>query len=171
MKVYIPEPNKKNTACAVTGALCGGLLFIASEIAPAFKGLIQLAAFLAWIFTIWVVCRYALVYFYYIVDGENFRIVKVSGQKHSDVCNISMSTGKFVKKLSQAKDRAPARHRFNYCRNYLPDEKYVYFFDWNGVNAEIIFEPSEEFALIMSEKLAELQSLAPQEKTNGWYDE
>jgi hypothetical protein len=47
----------------------------------------------------------------------------------------------------------------------------VYFFEWNGANAEIIFEPNEEFALLMNEKLAELASASPEEKTNGWYDE
>ena len=171
MKVYIPAPNKKNAVCAVLGAVCGALFFIASEISPSYKGLIQLAGFCAWAFTIWLVCRYMLVYFYYAVDGECFRIVKVSGQKHTDVGNVSMRTGKFIKRLSEAKGREPARHRFNYCRNYSPDEKYVYFFEWNGANAEIIFEASEEFARIMNSKLAELQSLPPEEKTNGWYEE
>jgi len=171
MRVYIPTQNKKNAVCYFLGILGGALLFIASAISPAFKGLIQLAAFCFWAFGIWVLCRYSLTYFYYIIDGDNFRIVKVSGQKHTDVGNVSMRTGKFVKKVSEAKDRPPARNRFNYCRNFVPQEKYVYFFEWNGVNAEIIFEPNAEFAELMNAKLAELQNAPPEEPTNGWYDE
>ena len=171
MRAYIPPPNKKNAACYFLGIIGGALLFIASMALPSFKGLTQLAGFCFWAFGIWVLCRYSLTYFYYIIEGDNFRIVKVSGQKHTDVGNISMHTGKFVKKLSEAKGRPPARSRFNYCRNYIPAEKYVYFFEWNGANAEIIFEPNEEFALLMNEKLAELASSSPEEKTNGWYDE
>ena len=75
-----------------------------------------------------------------------------------------------MKKLSEAKDRPPVRNRFNYCRNYIPAEKYVYFFEWNGADAEIIFEPNEEFARLMNAKLAELGT-EPDEKTNGWYEE
>ena len=171
MRAYVPLPNKKNAACYILAIIGGFLLFVASLALPALKGIIQLAAFCFWAFGIWVLCRYSLTYFYYIIDGDNFRIVKVSGQKHTDVGNISMRTGKFVKRLSEAKGRPPVRNRFNYCRNYAPAEKYVYFFDWNGVNAEIIFEPNEEFAMLMNAKLAELQSTAPEEKTNGWYDE
>ena len=171
MRAYIPPPNKKNAVCYFLGIIGGSLLFIASLALPALKGITQLAGFCFWAFGIWVLCRYSLTYFYYIIEGDNFRIVKVSGQKHTDVGNISMHTGKFVKKLSEAKERPSARNRFNYCRNYIPDEKYVYFFEWNGTNAEIIFEPNEEFALLMNAKLAELASAPPEEKTNGWYDE
>jgi hypothetical protein len=171
MRAYIPPQNKKNAVCYFLGIICGSLLFAVSAFLPVFKGVLQLAAFCFWAFGIWVLCRYSLTYFYYIIDGDNFRIVKVSGQKHTDVGNVSMRTGKFVKKLSEAKDRPPVSNRFDYCRNYIPAEKYVYFFEWNGACAEIIFEPNEEFALIMSEKLAQLQRVEPQEPTNGWYDE
>ena len=171
MKAYIPPPNKKNAVCYFLGIIGGSLLFIASLALPAFKGLIQLGGFCFWAFGIWVLCRYSLTYFYYIIEGDNLRIVKVSGQKHTDAGNISMRTGKFVKKLSEAKGRPPVRNRFNYCRNYIPAEKYVYFFEWNGADAEIIFEPSEEFALLMNEKLEALRRAEPEEKTNGWYEE
>ena len=171
MRVYIPEQNKKNAVCYFLGILGGALLFVASTFAPRFGGLIQLAAFGFWCFGFWVLCRYSLTSFYYVIDGDNFRIVKVTGKRQQDVGNISMRTGKFIKKLSEAKGRPPARNRFDYCCNFVPDEKYVYFFEWNGVNAEIIFEPSEEFALLMSEKLEALKGTVPEEPTNGWYDE
>ena len=171
MKAYIPPPNKKNAVCYILGIIGGALLFAAAVFFQEFKGILQLAGFGFWVFGIWVLCRYSLTYFYYIIEGDNFRIVKVSGQKHTDVANVSMRTGKFIKKLSEAKGRPPVRSRFNYCRNYIPAEKYVYFFEWNGADAEIIFEPSEEFALLMSERLEELRGAAPEEKTNGWYDE
>jgi len=170
MRAYIPPQNKKNAVCYFLAIIGGLLLFVVSVALPVLKGLIQLFAFCFWAFGIWVLCRYSLTYFYYIIEGDNFRIVKVSGQKHTDVANISMRTGKFVKKLSEAKDRPPVRNRFNYCRNYIPAEKYVYFFEWNGADAEIIFEPNEEFARLMNAKLAELGT-EPDEKTNGWYEE
>lgn len=171
MRVYIPTQNKKNAVCYILAIIGGALLFAVSEIVPSFKGVIQLASFCCWAFGLWVLCRYSLTGFYYAVDGENFRIVKVMGQKQQDVCNISMRTGKFIKKMSEAKGRPPAHNRFNYCRNFLPAEKYVYFFEWNGTAAEIIFEPSEEFAILMAEKLETLSGMATEEPTNGWYDE
>lgn len=171
MRVYIPEQNKKNAICYFTAIIAGALLFAVSTILPFYRGVVQLFAFGFWIFGFWVLCRYSLSYFYYVIDGDNFRIVKVMGKRQQDVGNVSMRTGKFIKKESEAKKRPPARNRFNYCRNLVPAEKYVYFFEWNGADAEIIFEPSEEFALLMSAKLEELKTAAPEMNTNGWYDE
>ena len=171
MRVYIPPQNKKNAVCSFLGILCGAVLFLASSFMPVFKGLVQLAAFGFWTFGFWVLCRYSLTSFYYVIDGGNFRIVKVMGQRQQDVGNISMRTGKFVKKLSQAKNRPPVRNRFNYCRNFVPEEKYVYFFEWNGNNAEIIFEANEDFAELMRLTLEEQKNTVPEEPTNGWYDE
>ena len=171
MRVYIPPQNKKNALCYFLGILGGALLFALSAFMPAFKGIIQLFAFGFWVFGVWILCRYTLTYFYYIIDGDNFRIVKVTGKTHSDVANISMRTGKFVKKLDEAKGRPPVRNRFNYCRNYIPAEKYVYFFEWNGANAEIIFEPNAEFAELMNAQLGFLRSTAAEEPSDERFGE
>ena len=171
MRVYIPTKQKQTTVCVCLAMICGAILFTLSYFAMSGKGLVQLAAFALWAFGLWIACRYSLVYYYYAVDGKNFRIVKVSGEKHQDVCNISMSTGIFLKKVSEAKDRKPVRNRFNYCRNFAPKEAYVYYFEWNGAMAEIIFEPSKDFADIMNEAMIVAQSEAKAEATNGWYEE
>lgn len=171
MRVYIPPKNKKSAFCSFLGILCGSLLFLSSYFAVGYRGIIQMLAFGCWTFGFWVVCRYLLTAYYYVLDGDCFRIVKVMGQKQQDVGNITLRTGKFIKKLSEAKGRPPARNRFNYCRNFVPDEKYVYFFEWNGTDAEIIFEPNEEFAALMAERLEMLGSIPREEPTNGWYEE
>ncbi|MBQ8404093.1 MAG: hypothetical protein IJX55_06690 [Clostridia bacterium] len=171
MRVYSPPKQKKNTAVSLTAMLCGSALFIISYFPERYAAFFQLAAFGLWAFGLWVVCRYSLTSYYYEVDGDIFRIIKVMGQRQQVVGNISMRTGIFLKKLSEAKERPPARNRFDYCSNFAPQEKYVYFFEWNGVNAEIIFEPSEEFAAIMQERLDEIKNEPKPEPTNGWYDE
>lgn len=171
MRVYIPPKQKKTTVYSFLGILAGCVFFIISYFAKEYRGIIQLAAFGAWAFGMWVACRYALVSYYYIVDGTNFRIVKVSGEKQQDVGNISLRTAVFLKKVSEAKDRPPVRNRFNYCRNFAADEKYVYAFEWNGSSAEIIFEPNEEFADIMRAAIELAKGEASSEPTNGWYEE
>ena len=108
MRVYIPEQNKKNAICYFTAIIAGALLFAVSTILPFYRGVVQLFAFGFWIFGFWVLCRYSLSYFYYVIDGDNFRIVKVMGKRQQDVGNVSMRTGKFIKKESEAKKRPPA---------------------------------------------------------------
>ena len=171
MRIYSPPKQKKNTAVSLTAMICGCVLFLLSYFPENYAALIQLAAFGAWAFSLWVLCRYRLTSYYYEVDGDIFRIVKVMGERRQTVGNISMRTGIFIKKEAEAKDRPSVRNRFDYCSNFAPKEKYVYFFEWNGANAEIIFEPSEAFAEIMRERLAALASEPAPEPTNGWYDE
>ena len=156
---------------ACIAMLCGAILFTLSYFAVTGRGVVQLAAFACWAFGMWIACRYSLIYYYYAVDGKNFRIVKVMGEKHQDVCNISMTTGVFLKKTSDAKGRDPVKNRFNYCRNFAPRQTYVYCFEWNGSSAEIIFEPSEEFAAIMQDVLESVRNDPSEAPTNGWYEE
>ncbi|MBQ9745871.1 MAG: hypothetical protein IJW21_03535 [Clostridia bacterium] len=167
MRVYIPPKNKKTMLCSFLGIMCGSLLFLTSYFAVSFRGLIQLCAFGFWGFGFWVVCRYMLVSYYYVLDGDNFHVIKVIGHEHRDACNINMRTGKFIKKLSEAKGRPPARERFNYCRNFVTAQRYVYFFEWNGVDAEIIFESNAEFAALMAEKLETLRSFPCEEPADA----
>jgi hypothetical protein len=171
MRVYTPPKNKKTDVCSFLGILCGSVFFVISSFVELYAGLIQLAAFAFWAFGLWVACRYSLTYHYYAVDGKNFRVVKVMGKRYSEVCNISMSTGIFLKKESEARDRAPAHTRFDYCRNFAAEQKYVYYFEWNGSTAEIIFEPSEEFAQIMLCALEAAKIAPEEEEINGRYEE
>ncbi|MBQ8862666.1 MAG: hypothetical protein IJ021_08010 [Clostridia bacterium] len=171
MRVYSPPKQKKNTAVSLVAMVFGCALFLISYFPERYAAFIQLAAFGFWAFSLWVACRYCLTSYYYEVEGDIFRIIKVMGQRRQVVGNISMRTGVFLEKESAAKKRPSARTRFNYCSNFAPQEKYVYFFEWNGTAAEIIFEPSEEFAAIMREHLETVKNEPAPEPTNGWYDE
>ena len=171
MRVYTPPKNRKNAVCSFLSMLCGSVFFICSYFMPSFRGIAQLAAFGFWSFAMWIACRYMLTSYYYVLEGANFRIVKVTGKNHQDVGNISMTTVVFLKKASEAKDRPPVKNRFDYCSNFMSEQKYVYSFEWNGTGAEIIFEASAEFAAIMQDMLEAAKSAVPSEPTNGWYDE
>ncbi len=171
MRVYSPPKTKKNSTASLVAMLCGSALFIISYFPEKYAAFVQLAAFGFWAFGLWVMCRYMLTSYYYEVDGDIFRIIKVMGKRSQVVGNISMRTGIFLKKATDAKDRPPARNRFDYCSNFASTEKYIYFFEWNGTNAEIFFEASADFAAIIEERLDEIKNEPAPEPTNGWYDE
>lgn len=169
----VPKRLKRSVIWSFASVFCGAVIFGTSYFINSYKSVVQLIAMAFFAFGIWVACRYSLVGYYYVIDGENFRIVKVSGKREQVMCNISMRTGHFVKKTSEDKKRKNVRIRYNYCRNFATPDEYFYSFEWNGSEAEIIFEPNAEFAAAMNDKIEELKNAPPEEnaETNGWYDE
>lgn len=174
MRVYIPPKLKRSSVWSWLLLLAGASLFFASSFMPKYVSVAQMVSLGFIAVGIWVLSRYVLVYYYYEIDGENFRIIRVNGKKYEPMCNISMRTGVEVKKVVKGEKKQPARVRYDYVRNFMPDDKYVYIFDWNGQRAQITFEPNAEFAALMNEKIEELKNAPAKEenpKTNGWYDE
>ncbi len=173
MRVYIPPKLKRSSVWSWLLLLAGISLFFASSFVPKGTSVVQACSLGFLAVGIWILSRYVLVYYYYEIEGENFRIIRVSGKKYAPMCNISMRTGVEVKRVVRGEKNPPAKVRYSYVRNFMPDDKYVYIFDWNGQRAQITFEPNAEFAALMNEKIEELKKEQPKEeqpKTNGWYD-
>ncbi len=174
MYKYVPKRLKRSVIWSFIGVFFGALMFGMSYFINTYKSIAQLIAFVFFVFGIYIACRYSLISYYYILDGENFRIFKVNGKKQTEVGNLSLRTGKYLKRTAEMKKRPPVRVKYNFSRNFAPADEYVYAFDWNGAAAEIIFEPNEEFAKMMAEKIEELKNSEETQEnipTNGWYDE
>lgn len=171
---YLPPKLKRSGVWSFLLMLAGITLYFASAFVPKYVSVIQVVSFIFFAFSIYIITRYVLTYYYYEIDGENFRIIKVTGKKQQPMCNICLRAGGEVVNARDGKKRKPTRVKYDYVRNFMPDDKYIYCFEWNGQYAEITFEPNAEFVSFMNAKIKELENVpAPEEKnpTNGWYDE
>ncbi len=174
MRVYTPPKQKRSATWSLLFILAGMALYIASAFIPRFISIVQIASLAFIAAGIWILSRYVLVYYYYELDGENFRVIKVNGKKHTTMCNLSLRTATELKKLEKGEKKPRASVRYDYMRNFMADEKYIYIFEWNGQKAFITFEPNKEFFELMKYRIEEVKStpLPEQEqKTNGWYEE
>ncbi len=169
---YMPPKLKRSGIWSFLLMLAGITLYISSAFVPKYVSVVQAVSFAFFAFSIYIITRYVLTSYYYEIDGENFRIVKVTGKKNEPMCNISLRTKGEVK---TPKDKRKAtRIRYDYTRNFTPNDKYIYCFEWNGKDAEIVFEPNADFVAFMNAKIKELANAPEQEqkmKTNGWYEE
>ena len=169
---YMPPKLKRSGIWSFLLMLAGITLYIGSAFLPKYASVAQAVSFAFFAFSIYIITRYVLTSYYYEIDGENFRVVKVTGKKYEAMCNIPLRTKGEVK---MPKDkRKPTRIRYDYTRNFMPNDKYIYCFEWNGKDTEIVFEPSADFAAFMKAKIKEC-AIAPEQEqktpTNGWYAE
>lgn len=169
---YMPPKLKRSGVWSFLLMLAGISLYVSSAFVPKYVSVVQAVSFAFFAFSIYIITRYVLTSYYYEIDGENFRIVKITGKKNEPMCNISLRTKGEVK--SPKDKRKPTRIRYDYTRNFMPNDKYIYCFIWNGRDAEIVFEPSADFVAFMNARIKELENAPEQEqktKTNGWYEE
>ncbi|MGN1095906.1 MAG: hypothetical protein ACI4QR_05915, partial [Eubacteriales bacterium] len=134
MYTYVPKVLLRSKIWSLVFVLCGAAVFGVSYFIDSYKSAVQLAALVLFVLGIWIACRYVLIGYYYSIDGENFRIIKVNGKKEQLVCNISMRTGYEVFPISDKENRKHVKVRYNYSRNIMPKDEYIYYFEWNGAD-------------------------------------
>ena len=169
---YMPPKLKRSGLWSFLLMLAGISLYVSAAFVPKYVSVVQAVSFAFFAFSIYIITRYVLTSYYYEIDGENFRIVKITGKKNEPMCNISLRTKGEVK--SPKDKRKPTRIRYDYTRNFMPNDKYIYCFIWNGRDAEIVFEPSADFVAFMNARIKELENAPEPEqktKTHGWYEE
>ena len=156
--MYIPvKKPKKATYTAAGSIVIATALYTAGEFVKIAKMPFQLAALLLFAFGIFLIARYLLTdYKYVITDSESaekdpsFTVVKISGKRETAVatfdftsvykCCRCTSTSEFEKKHGKV-DKV-----FNYCTNYRAEDRYAVAIEFNGmkvlifIEADIIFE-------------------------------
>lgn len=153
MYKYTPPKNSKADTAAILLFITAIAFFFLSAFISVYAGLIQAVGviFLGW--ALFILCRYTLSVYTYMIEDGNFAVLRTTGRKISTICNVSMKTGlEIVKYPHTAEEKAEykkahhdVRTRFNYCRTLSPENAYAFIMDFNGRKTELIFEPDEEF--------------------------
>ena len=156
--MYIPvKKPKKATYVSAVSLVIAVALYTVGELLPIPKMPFQLAALGLIAFGIFLIARYLLTdYKYVITDSEradkdpSFTIVKISGKRETAVATFDFTSVYKCcrcKKTSEfEKENGRVDKVFNYCTNYRAEDRYAVAIEFNGmkvlifIEADIIFE-------------------------------
>lgn len=152
---YIPPKGKKGKRLSIvlTVIACVGLIG-ASVLDVSYRLFYQLIAVGIYIFSFELLNRYHLTTYRYLITEDDFIITKHMGKRVQTVCCLSLSTMIGIEKKPKTKaEKADLIRRYgktpiryNYCQSLMPKTAYYILFDFNGRNAQIVFEGSEQMA-------------------------
>lgn len=161
---YTPKKNKKGSLVSLLFTLIGGAgLVFSVTTAGRFSLYFQLISLFLFVIGFEFLYRYEMTTFVYMIDDNNFVIIKEVGKKKTCVCNLAMCTAIAIlqtpkkKKDKKAMEKAHGRVsiRYNHAQTMHPRHPYSLLFDFNDRVAEIVFEPSEQMIAALQARIAE----------------
>ncbi len=153
---YRPKTEAKRilpTVLTLAGA--SAVLVVLSVTAPAFRGLISLAAVIGITVSMYLFLRYAANDFVYSVthggEGEMlFVVARVIGKRTSVMCSFRIAEIINVEAFTKAEksQHAPARdaQKFNFCPNFSPEVVYLIKTASPSGKLEVMIECTDEVA-------------------------
>ena len=154
---YIPRKLPRNALItSLLMFIAAAALFLVSEFFNP-RLAYQLLALAAVSFAIFLVSRYALTDYKYVIkdiDGPDqqisFTIVKINGKREAIMANFNLDDAYALEKLTKVSD-FEAKHGkvnklYNYKSNFMPSEAYMLAIKFNAMNVLFEVELSNEFA-------------------------
>lgn len=153
MYKYTPPKNAKADTAVIILFITAVACFTAASISDMYVGLIQALGVVFIGSAIFLLCRYTLSVYTYMIEDGNFVVLRTIGRRISPICSVSLKTGIAIVKCPRdtaekeeyIKKCGDVRSRFNYCRTLCPENAYAFVLDFNGRRTELRFEPNEEF--------------------------
>lgn len=148
---YTPLKNRKaNMTVLVALLLVFSVFLLLNAMLDSYRFLCQVGALITVTVFIQITARYELPIYSYIIDKNNFAVVREQGKKVSQLCNVDLTTGIAIMKKDEYKALPGERKRkitkcYNFCQNIFADS-YYYIFEFNGWQGLIIAELSEAMA-------------------------
>lgn len=156
MYKYKPERNVKQVFLLMAGCVVGLLsIFALSIYWESQSGLLRFIGFLCAALSIYVVIRFTMTEMEYAIEGNNFVITKIVGNKRTVQGVLDLADS--VALVTKAEYRAQGYHKnysafFNHSQN-IGGKHWFYVFAFSGKHAVVEFEPSETFVAIMQDAI------------------
>ena len=95
------------------------------------------------------IVRYFMYEYKYILTEKYFVVVQKCGEKEEKVFDIPLCDSRALLKYhdfsKEKKKIGQLNSSYNYTRNFMPDEKYCYIYEFNHSLSMVILELSDEF--------------------------
>ena len=153
---YIPDKDGRARNIALSFVIFGVILYGISNFIS-YGALFQVVATVLLVAGVFMLVRYVLTDFVYIIDdledgNSDVVIIKKQGKKEVKVCHMSLSLAAGIYK-GRPKDKADAK--YNYCQNINADTHVICFTD-GGKSVQIVFEPGADFVRELSGRMSAL---------------
>lgn len=131
------------------------LTFLISTLVTQWSGVITLLGFVFLVISIALVVKYTMTELEYTIEGEDFFVTKIVGNKRTVVCSVNLETAIGLYKKEdyqhlQSNEKAIIKYVLN---QNMKARSYVYLCEFNGKRAMIEFEPNETFVGIMNDAI------------------
>ncbi len=149
---YSPKQELKKTYfLSLCFMLPGILTFILAASSPA-TALVQAIGLALCSVGIFVMYRYALISFHYIIEDGELTVQKISGKRIITVARVPLSECESLTKLEKntLKDRKFRGGKYRYTVNFPPKEQHLLVFRDGDDSTALILECEAEFAAALS---------------------
>ena len=161
---YIPKKEIKNAA--IFSGICfsaAAALLISSVFIPDFKILYELSAVIFATAGVQITARFILSGYVYILDKTDFIILKITGRKSSQMCNLPLESS--IDILKKQKNFSDTESKFgkitvrkNFCQNMFSIKSYAYIFEYDEKKSAVIFDADKNFVKEMKRRINYAQS-------------
>ena len=160
MKSSPKSNNKKEKLLTLIMAIAAVILYVSTAFVQRFVVLYQLSALILAVLSVELYLKYVFSNYIYEATETSLDIYKISGKKSICVASLGyeMSMTQIIpadKFLADKSEYPKTNFNVNYCKNLFPDEYCVYFFEFNGKNSMLKFEPDKEFVEYVNKLIAE----------------
>ncbi len=157
--MYICKPERNVTQAKLL--LCisvavTALLFLVSSFPLPFASFFNLAGFVSLMISILLNVRYSLTEFEYAVNGSDFSVTRIVGNRRQVVCSVALETAiDLLPKRDYDHLPSPEKGVIKYSLNQnMRAESFVFLCEFNGKRAMIEFEPNNSFVALLKDEIA-----------------
>lgn len=151
-----PERNVKQVMLLLIGSITVTVgTFALGVLWEAQRGIINFIGMLMMVLAIYVIIRFTMTEMEYTLDGGNFTITKIVGNKRT--VQGSLDLADTVALVTREQYRAQGLNKglstiCNYSQN-IGGKHWFYLFEFGGKRAVIEFEPNDAFVVIFREEI------------------
>lgn len=151
-----PERSVKQTRILLFACVFVTLVvFLAASLVVQWGGVLRFLGLACLVTSILLLVKYTLTEMEYTVDGTDFLVTKIVGNKRTVVCCVDLSTaiGLYTKeeyKRLPGNEKAVTKYVLN---QNIKANSVVYLCEFNGKRAMIEFEPNAPFVAIMEDAI------------------
>lgn len=151
--VYVPQKNKKKY---VTLLLYGFILLlvflILADLHIIKSTLCHFLFFFEAVFYTFILTKFILPTYTYIIDDNRFRVIKTMGNKTLTECDVDITNILEIFPYKQHKKQVNKKAKciYNYNANFLSSTCQCLIFEYSGICEAILFEPNKKMLDIIS---------------------
>ncbi len=163
-----PERSVKQTRILLITCVFVTLsVFLLASLFSQWGGVLRFLGFACLVTSILFVVKYTLTEMEYAVDGGDFLVTKIVGNKRTVMCCVDMSTAIGIYTKSEynnlpKSEKAVTKYVLN---QNMKADSHVYLCEFNGRRAMVEFEPNPPFVAIMREEIKKAKEAAEKEQS------
>ena len=160
--IYVPQKNsKRNSLLLLYGVVILLFLCFLETLGIIKSTICHFAFFFESVFYTFILTKFILPTYTYVVEDSRFKIIKANGNKVTTECDIDLVNIKEILTYREYKNQENKNVKcvYNYNANFHSFSCKCLVFEYSGIREAILFEPNHELINLINKKREELTSI------------